>query len=671
VVAAVEHALEKVPGDRFATVAEFAAALKADAPGPRAPSAPRSEGPGPGTLKKKSNGRWLGLGLFALAAGTALWWNASRSRAPEGQVARFLVPLPSEGTLDDERGLAVAISPDGTRYVYAVDALDGTELYARPIDDVRALPIPGTAGASNPFFSPDGRWIGFVANGQLMRVPSSGGSPSTIAPIGGAFRGASWSAGDTILFARVGTGTGIYRVSAEGGEPELVVAPTTGEVSYHWPSQLPGGAILVSVNKGGMTWDPTEVVAIRPGSGERTVFVHGGDSPRYAPTGHIVFAQSLSAANSISALRALPVDVDRLQPLGDPITVVDSVRFTAGVQVAQFGFSSIGSLVYVAPPAPRGKDTLIWVDRRGTSEPLEFQPSGGILFAPMLSPDGRRVGLTTQEDSQTTWLVDLERRTASEVSPAANINHFTVWSPGGDRVVFSTNVAGGNPNLYLKRVEGTEDVVRLSESPEHQDAGSWSPDGRYFAYAQNSSKTNWDIWLLDTSTPLRAQPLMRTRTGEYSPMISPDGRWLAYGSNESGRQEIYVQRFPGLGGKQLVSLAGGHQPLWSPLGDELFYIAADRWIGCRDRAPSNCPTGSLWRVAAAPSGSGLKLGRPEMLFPTNTTASRGFGRPNFDMTRDGQRFLMIKAGSPVPLSRQFVLVLNWFTELERRVPRHD
>jgi serine/threonine-protein kinase len=675
VVEAIERALEKVPGDRFTTAAEFAAALVSDGQRPRAPSRQERQ-----TISRAGaawrttwlSGRWLGLAVLALLAGVVLWRNELGPREPAAQVATFLVPLPKDGELADTRGLAVAISPDGTRYVYVVETPTGTQLYARPINDIRALPIPGTAGATSPFYSPDGRWIAFLADGHLKRVPASGGNPSTIVRLDGAFRGASWSVGDTILFARSGTSSGIYRVAADGGEPVLVAAPTSGEGSYHWPSQLPGGAILFSVNKGGMTWDATELVVMRPRTGERTVLLRGGHSPKYSPSGHIVFAELRSASDRVSVLRAMPFDVDRLRPLGDPATVVDSVLFTTGEQVAQFGFSSVGSLVYVAPPAARGTDTLIWVDRRGTSTPLEFQPPGIMFFAPMLSPDGRRLGLTSQVDSMKTWLVDLERRAASELSPGGRVDHFTVWSPGGDRVAFSSDVGGGNPNLYLKVLNGTEEVKRLSVSSEHQDAASWSPDGRYFAFAQNSPTTGWDIWLLDTSSQTQPRRLIHTGTDEYQPMISPDGRWLAYGSNESGRREVYVRRFPDLGDKQLVSLAGGHQPLWSPLGNEVFYIAADRWVGCSaGRLAQDCP-GSLWSVAAASSESGLKLGRPTLHFPTSTTVTiNGWGRPNYDMTRDGKRFLMIKAGAPVPQSRQFVLVLNWFAELERRVPRRQ
>lgn len=644
--AAIMKALAKVPADRYASASDFAEALTGESAGSAARALPIFEA-GKAALR-----RWLWPAAALLAVAVAIWWVRSRP-ADEGPTpATFVVPLPTEGELASNRGLAVAVSPEGSRYVYVARTAEGTRVYLRPIDQTVAVPVGGTEGATFPFFSPDGESLGFVVDRTLMTVGLSSGNITRVARMDGAFGGASWTARDSILFA---AGGAIYRVAAAGGEPQLIVSPRAGESSYWWPSELPDGAILFAVMTG-MDFDATRIAAYQPGTGEITTLLNEGNYPKYAPTGHVVYGGAASR-RGVTEVRAASFDQRSLE-LGEPVTVVDSVVFTSAGRVAQFDLAANGSLIYVAPRGLRGGDTLVWADRQGGTQPLDFANRRSRLSLPMISPDGRQLGVTTGGDSLQTWLVDLERRTMSLFAPGGRNSHFTVWSPSGDRVVFSSDRAGGPLNLYVQRVDAPGEPRRLTDSPQHQDPASWSPDGQYVAYAEDDPETGWDIWLVDLTTePPDARVLIRTAASEFSPMISPDGQWLAYVSTETGQPRVYVQRFPGLGGQQQVSQGFGWEPLWSPGSNELFYTKSEGDTGAY----------SVWSVPFE-TDRGLTLGSPDLVLEEGPNSGFGYGSPRYDVTREARRFLIVRRGALAPAALEFVVVLNWFTELRQRLP---
>jgi serine/threonine-protein kinase len=417
----IEKALAKVPMDRFATAAEFAEALLRDA---------GDAGRRPQTLTtrqvtaraRKLLPRLAWPALAVLAVGYAVWRPREPTSTADVRSATFAVPLPSGGELADNSGLAVAISPDGTRYVYVAATAAGTQLYVRPIDQIDAIPIAGTEGATHPFFSPDGQAIGFVADGRIKTVAVGGGRANTIVELESAFAGANWGANDTLLFAE--ERRGVSRVAASGGVPELVAAPAVGENSYWWPSQLPAGAILYAVLTG-MDFDPTRIAVQSLDTGEREILLEEGNYPRYAPSGHIVYA---GAANQtrVTSVHALRFDAARLRVVGDPVAVADSVVWTWSGRVAQFDFASDGSLVYVAARGSVGSDTLVWMDRSGKREVIDFLPANIYLGGVMISPDESRVGLSSQDDPMKTRLLDLDRRTVSVFTPGGSSDHFTI-----------------------------------------------------------------------------------------------------------------------------------------------------------------------------------------------------------------------------------------------------
>jgi serine/threonine-protein kinase len=642
---AIRKGLAKNPADRHTTAGHFSEALTA-ASGETAARAL----PAPSVLGSRA-GRWL-VAVAALLISVAIWrpWNRPVGELPSP--ATFVVPLPTGAELASRSGLAITVSPDGSRYVYVGGVGGNTELYIRPIDQTVAFPVGGTEGATFPFFSRDGESLGFVASDRLMSVHLSTGRITNVARLGTAsmllpfFGGASWGANDSILFA---AGGDLYRVAASGGEPEVILRPRPGESSYWWPSRLPGGAILFSVMTG-MYLDDTRIAAFRPGTGEIRTLLAEGNYPKFSPTGHLIYGGAIGSRD-VTTIRAVSFDERRLA-VGPPVTMVDSVASSQTDRVAQFDLADNGSLVYVQPRGIRGGDTLLWVDRNGGTQALDFVTQSSVISFPMISPDGRRVGLTTGGDSLATWLVDLDRRTMSLLAPGGRNSHFTVWSPAGDRLVFSSDRAGGALNLYVQRLDSSDEPWRITVSEQHQDPASWSPDEKYVAYAEDDPETGWDIWLVDLTTePPAARALLRTPANEYSPMISLDGRWLAYVSTESGQPEVYVERFPALGERQQASQGGGRDPLWAPRTNELFYSDGTE----------------LWSVPLQVNG-GLLLDSPRLLLEHGPNSLGGYGSPRYDVSDDARRFLIVRRGELAPDALEFVVTLNWSTELARRVP---
>jgi len=658
VAAALDRALAKTPADRFASAQQFLAMLEGGGLPGTAPVLTPSRAQRSSLLARSALTAAVAL---AALVGVLLWRTLRQDRVPTLVPATFVVPLPTGDTLAD--GLAVAISPDGTRFVYAVRSGRSTQLHSRPINQIASVPLPGTEGATHPLFSPDGRWIAFLADDYLKRIPSSGGQSVSIARTYGEFTGASWGMNDTILFAQRGPPRGIFRVGANGGEPELVVAPATGESSFWWPSRISERVILFGVTRG-RAFDPTRIEVLRLDTRERRILVEEGNHPRYAPSGHVLFAGRASYRDN-TTIRAVRFDVSRLELRGSPWTVLEDVAFVPWVRAAQFDFSRNGSLLYVSRRTGRGTNALLWVNRAGKGEAIGFLPPGGYATSLMIAPDGRRVVVTSARDSLKTWVVDLERQTTSAFAPGPYNNHIGVWWPNGDQIVFASDREDGAHNLYTQSPGATGPAVRLTHSPQHQDPGSWSPDGQVLVFAEEHPETSWDIWLLGMgSRPPTARPLIRSPPDEHSPAISPDGRWIAYTSTESGRPEVYVERFPQLGAKQQASREGGDEPLWSRNGTELFYTTGQQGTTCPN---STSPEVCVWRVAVD-TGTDLRLGRPEVLFVGGSNAGRGFGRPRYDVSADGQHFLIMREGRPSPGGTEFVVTLNWFAELSRRLP---
>jgi Tol biopolymer transport system component len=585
-------------------------------------------------------GRWqlpLSVGLAAVIAaavtGLAVW-NLRPMPLPQRPVTRFTITLPAGQRLADLENPAIALSPDGTRLVYVATQGGGIQqLYLRPMDSPDAKPIPGTEGGATPFFSPDSQWVGFFADGKLKKVSAGGGAAVTLADARGNFRSGSWGTDDTIVFWFAG-GSSIFRVSAGGGTLQPLITPKPGEAGVLSPEILPGAKAVLFM--AGATLEDSKVAIRSQQTGERRDLTRG-TRPGYALSGHLIYAQG-------GTLMAVPFDLQRQRLTGSPVPVLEGVLQNGGIP--QYSFSSTGSMAYVAASSVQGiQRTLIWVDRKGAEQALPA-PSRGYR-TPRLSPDGRRVAVATTEDQ--IWLYDLARETLTRLT-FGGLDFTPIWTPDGKRVAFQSTRGGArNSGVFWQLADGSGAAERLTTSEYGNNPGSFSPDGKVLVFVEVHPTTGRDLWTLNMSGDGKPQPFLRTSFNEGDARFSPDGRWLTYISDESGRNEIYVQPYPGPGGKWQISTDGGTEPVWARNGG-IFYRNSKKMMAVDTMTQ---PT--------------FSAGKPKVLFEGAYVPSLQT-TPNYDVSADGQRFLMIKESEQSSSTTQINVVLNWFEELKRKVP---
>jgi serine/threonine-protein kinase len=519
------------------------------------------------------------------------------------------------------------------------------------MDSLEGRAIAGTEGADQPFLSPDGQWVGFFAGGKLKKVPVTGGAALTLADAG-LPRGATWGPNDNIIFTPADN-SGLSVVSAAGGNSQIVTKldSSNGEFTHRWPAFLPGGKAVLFTAGSAVNYDNAQIVVQNLETGERRALIQGGTYPRYVPTGHIVYYRA-------GTVMAVPFDLQRLEVTGPAIPVVEGVRSTGVTGAAQYAMSDVGSLFYV--PGLGGQEikrTLVWVDRKGMVQPLRA-PQRGYVY-PRLSPDGQRVALMTQEANVDIWVYDLARDTLTRLTFDLTVDETPAWSPDGKNLAFAHQAAA--TTIIQIPADGSGTAETLATIPEHTHISFWSPNSQMLAVEQQRPGTGLDIWILqlegDPSAGLgqgrKPKPFLQTSFNEISGAFSPDGRWLAYRSDESGRNEVYVQPYPGPGGKWQISTEGGTEPVWARNGRELFYRNGDKMMAVE--------------ITTQPA---FTASTPKVLFEGQFgTADSLLSAPtNYDVSPDGQRFLMIKASEEQPSPTQINVVLDWFEELKRRVP---
>jgi eukaryotic-like serine/threonine-protein kinase len=590
--------------------------------------------------------RWIATLAVAVAATALLVASLARRQSPPGtpaSVARLVIVPPGDEPLAIDTPV-VAISPDGRRIAYVAGRGSQQKIYIRDIDQFTSTTLPGTDGASSPFFSPDGQWVGFVANGKLRKVMPGGGPPQTIAETNqtvNAFAVGSWERDDSIYFTPT-VGVGIWRMSAAGGAPEALTTLLPTENNHRWPQLLPGGrTLLFSAFSASDSQSYVQTLA----TGERRPIVNGAGA-RYLPSGHLVYVQA-------GTLMAIPFDVGQMKVTGAPVAVLTGVmqvtRLRSGTTinlVPQVSFSTAGTLAYVPATSRPRQSALVWVGRDGSEQPTGA--TGGAYFQPRLSPDGRRVAVTVSgEDHDDVWLYDLARETWSRFTSEGN-GGFPLWTPDGTRLTYVSD-KGGRENIYWKPLDGSAGEERLISSDRSNFPFTWTRSG-VLAFVLVNPRTQQDVWTVRLDQRDKPTPFVETPYGEGAPSFSPDGRWMAYVSSESGRNEIYVRPFPGPGEKVTISADGGNEPVWSPNGREIFYRKGD----------------ALMAVPVS-TGARLNIGKPQRLFerPYEPTLALW---PNYDVTRDGERFLMLKTIEQQTTPPQINVVLNWYEELKRLAP---
>jgi eukaryotic-like serine/threonine-protein kinase len=628
----VRKCLAKDPGDRWQSAHDVTDELKWISEGG---SQPAVSVPAAAAQPRPARTNWptLGLGalvLLAAVAGFAVW--KLRPTPAPAPVIRTVITLPAGQQLDPSVQSSLAISPDGSRLVYVAAQGGKTQLYIRSMDSLEVRALADTDGAISPFFSPDGQWIGFNADGKLKKIPVNGGAAITLvdAAISG---GASWSTQGSIVFS-VGP-SNLRQVPEAGGAPQALTQLGKGEIAHAQPDVLPGGkATLFTVAA------PTPHVAVYSlETGQRKDLIQNGTSPRYLLSGHLVYSQN-------GNLMAVPFDPGRLEVTGAAVPALEGVMQSVGPgATAQYSVSDTGTLVYIPAGSETVKRQLLWVTRGGLEQPLPAPPHE--YDNPRISPDGKRVAV---EIGPQVWVYDIARDTLTRLTFAGSTNNNPIWAPDGTRVAFYSN-ASGQANLYWQMADGSGGLERLSTSERGQIPTSFSPDGQHLAFHALDPNRQRDIWVLSLSDH-KEQPFLQTQFTEGAPVFSPDGHWLAYVSDESGRPEVYVQPYPGPGGKWQISSDGGTEPAWNPKGGELFYRSGDKMMAVT--------------VQTAPTFS---AGKAQVLFQ-GTYAARVFPQlgTRYDVSPDGQRFLMVKEVQAGAEITQIDVVQNWFEELKQRAP---
>ena len=568
----------------------------------------------------------------AFVAGIAAW---SVLRPEPRVVSRFDLSLPPEEALTHLYDPVVAWSSDGTRLVYAGG--NPRKLHFRALDQVTSTAIPGTEGAGTAFFSPDGEWVGFYVfggrGGELKKVHLATGSVVTLCDAPNA-AGASWGDDDTILIAPTPS-SGLFRVSASGGTPSAITTPdpSQGEITHRWPEFLPGAkAALFTIWKGSSETSRIAVLSLE--TGEHRGLVEGASFARYSPTGHVVYARE-------GKLEAAPFDLERLEFTGLPTPLFLEVRTLDTFGTAHFSVSRDGSLAYIPPSGPPER-TLLWVDRNGWTRPLT--DSRRAYGYPRLSPDGKRLAVTIDDDGAHIWVYDLERDALTRLSGPDG--YVPIWTPDGEWVTFHSGME--TSEIVWQAADGSGVAERLTSlTTIFGEPNSWSPNGKLLAFTDSDPR---DIWLLSLEGERKARPFLQTPANEAGGVFSPDGRWIVYNSDESGQLEVYVQPFPGPGGKWQVSTEGGDEAVWARTGREIFYRSGDKMMGVD--------------VETEPS---FRLSKPKMLFEGRYEGFGWYGYANYDVSPDGQRFLMIRSEEESAPTRIHV-VLNWAEELKAKVP---
>ncbi|MBI3470973.1 MAG: serine/threonine-protein kinase [Candidatus Solibacter usitatus] len=592
---------------------------------------------------------WAVAALCAIAAGFA-FWSAHRGGSTPAQVERLSIDLPDADPLPwDIGGHLFAISPDGSRLVYTSRHGDTTRLCLRRLDQFEIKPLAGTEGGLYPFFSPDGRWLGFAADGKLKKIPVDGGSPTVICDSGPLPTGASWNPDNSITFSP-GFTFGIARVPADGGKAEVFLKPDAAknESSYLWPQVLPD-SILFTVGPDSIaSFNEAQIfLAPRGRSGAKTL-IAGGACARYLPTGHLVYAYD-------GRLLAAPFDPAQGKLQGPALPVVEGVQMAASDGTAQYAVSQTGTLAYLAGRMSEGRSRIVMVARNGSEEKnFDVKLAVGEM---RLSPDGQRLALRTFKANDDIHILDLNSGTAPRFTFEGGDEQSPVWTPDGSRVAYGS-ARGAPSSIYWKAADGsgTPQLLTKAENPRYPSA--ISPDGKVLIFTEQHPATGSDLWLmpLEDGGTMQPKAWIRTPFHEDKPAFSPDGRWVAYASNESGEAQVFVAQFPEGSVRRQISTSGGTEPLWASNGKEIFY-----------RKPKG--DGDVMEVMAVDvvTQPSFGAGSPHLLFERKYQPATGLLAATYAVTPDGQHFILLKPAIGEPV-RQIQVVLHWFEDLKHRIP---
>jgi Tol biopolymer transport system component len=624
--ALLKHVLERClapdPDERWQAASDVRRELEwvANAPSESGPAARRKTGVG--------IAGWVAASVLLIALGIVFF----RPTAVK-DLQRFTIAAPEHTTSIH----SFAISPDG-RYLALAAAVNGKrQLWLRPLDVPQAQPMPATEDAMYPFWSPDSRYIGFFAQGKLKKISAGGGPVQSLCDAESG-RGGSWNREGVILFAPNGTFAGIQRVSADGGAPANV---TVNKGGAKHPVFLPDGRHFVYLwvdetsGRSGLYWGSLD----------------GGESRNILPDlSSVVFVAGRLLFVRDNTLVSQFFDVGSGQIKGGVAPIAADVSRTSNIDYAPVSASESGLLVYQSG-GMRGGKQIAWYDRGGKL--LGAVVAQGRVDCPAISPDEKSVAFSRQAVAGVDlWLWDqgrgVERRFTTDVS----VNSVPFWSPKGDRILFLSE-RSGTADLYQRLLSGAGQDEPLLATGNNKLATQWSMDGRFIVYFEIHPKTKQDLWVLPMDGPEKGKPIpfLRSEFNESQGQLAPDSRWMAYTSDESGQNEVYVRPFPAADGQWKISLAGGEQPRWRGDGKELFFEASDgKMMAAKVKASAGAGTGTA---------TSFEPERPEPLFEAHLADSPHWPAFEYDVTRDGKRFLVAtQTEGPAALN----VVVNWISE---------
>jgi serine/threonine-protein kinase len=634
----LRRCLERDPKKRFHDIAD--ARLEMDEP-----VEPFVASAAPDAASPPRGGRaaWAAAAVLAIA-GALGWWRAlSAPKPPAALRTAFAVSIPAGDSIAYDDTPILALSRDGRRLVYAGERAGVRELFLRTLGEIEPRPLEGTAGGRGPFFSPDGQWVGFFSEGgKLMKVPVGGGPPQTICEGANTPRGGAW-AEDGTIFLTADFAAGLSRVSARGGrlEPVTRVDEGKGERTHRWPDVLPGGeavAFTIGSTKSPGNYDDAKIALLDRKTGRTRILLEGGSMARYCPPGYLLYMRNRS-------LLAVPFDLARRQITGEPFPVPEKIAGDSSSGIGYFAAGGGGSLAFVPGATAVVESKLVLTDRKGTVTELPLPPRQ--YRSPRFSPDGTRIAFSIgsgrgAEDE--VWVYQLSGGALTRLTFSGG-NFYPVWSGDGRRLAYAS-ARSRDEGIYTRPADGSGAEEWIFGDFTARLPTDWSLDGKTLLFTHPSTQV-WIAELKSVGTP-STRPGNESHVLEpsaYGGVFSPDNRWIAYASAVAGAvAEIFVQAADGSAAKWQLTTDGGSQPVWA--GSEIFFLH-----------------GAQIRVVEVQMQPAFKAGPPQSLFEGQFELRTAPLR-NYDVTRDGKRFVFVKGGSDLG-AREVDVVLNWAQELFR------
>jgi serine/threonine-protein kinase len=636
--------LAKDPDDRWQTVRDLKRELEWIAGAPAEAAAAQTAAAHHGFLP------WVAAGALALIAAASSWIAYRSMRPPELKpLVRLEVDLGHDVLLGAVGGSDVIISPDGARIAY----LSRGHLFTRRLDQPSATELAVAQGATSPFFSPDGQWIGFTANAKLRKVSVEGGAEVVLCDAGSSYTGNDWGEDGTIVMA-LRPSTGLFRVSAAGGAPVPITQLQGEERTHRWPQILPGGkAILFTAQNSIVGYDDASIQVVTLADRHTKTVQRGGTFGRYVAVsgdkGYLTYVNR-------GTLFAVPFDPVKLETSGSPVPVLPQISYSSQFGSAKLSFSRTGTLVYRSSDLDTSRVAIQWLGSDGKPQPLLDKP--GLFVNPRLSPDGQLLAVRNElHPNSGVWIYDLRRDTLTPLALDTTASH-PVWTPDGRYIAYGTS-----QGIFWIRADGGGKPQPLTQSKETQFPTSFSPDGKRLAYFQFEQQGGPDLWTVPVKydgQELKAgnpEVFLQSPAGARDPSFSPDGRWLAYASNESGNYQVYVRAFPDKGGRWQISTTNGTSPIFSPNGRNLFFYDV---LDDRVMVASYSAKGDVFLPDKPRVWSGQNVALP-------LNASIG---AQYDVAPDGKRIAAgtYTGGSNPTDSGHVIFLENFVDELQRKVP---